>query len=308
MRSGIRIYVAAVGWTPPPTTPPPVGAASSARERELSSPPTARRLHSDRRRRGRGGGEGILTAGALTAATLQNPPGRREGIGSDSVRARATATATAIVGPRSRGGARCGVTRRGGRRRRSGGAGSCRRRRRRRPPLPRPAPRCPAPASSTSAAPTSSTTHGSTRYPISRSACLALARWGSHDFVSGTPQDTAFPMTERDRLGLRGLLPPRVMSFEQQYDRFSESTPSTSPNFRPRDHLISAALSNVACDALAACCVAVNSFRSLEHNTRGEPDTIVALAKWRILNRLHDRNETLYYRVSALSRCCSGDG
>ena len=47
-----------------------------------------------------------------------------------------------------------------------------------------------------------------------------------------------------------------------------------------------------------ACFVAVNSFRSLEHNTRGEPDSIVALAKWRILNRLHDRNETLYYRVS----------
>ncbi|WVZ59523.1 hypothetical protein U9M48_009649 [Paspalum notatum var. saurae] len=74
-------------------------------------------------------------------------------------------------------------------------------------------------------------------------------------------KDTAFPMTERDRLGLRGLLPPRVMSFEQQYERF------------------------------------INSYRSLEHNTRGEPDTIIALAKWRILNRLHDRNETLYYRV-----------
>lgn len=35
-------------------------------------------------------------------------------------------------------------------------------------------------------------------------------------------QDTGFPMTERDRLGLRGLLPPRVISFEQQYDRFSK--------------------------------------------------------------------------------------
>ncbi|XP_077223580.1 NAD-dependent malic enzyme 59 kDa isoform, mitochondrial-like [Tasmannia lanceolata] len=74
-------------------------------------------------------------------------------------------------------------------------------------------------------------------------------------------KDTGFPLTERDRLGLRGLLPPRVISFEQQYDRFMES------------------------------------YKSLEQNTRGEPANVVALAKWRILNRLHDRNETLYYRV-----------
>ncbi|XP_059456140.1 NAD-dependent malic enzyme 59 kDa isoform, mitochondrial [Corylus avellana] len=74
-------------------------------------------------------------------------------------------------------------------------------------------------------------------------------------------KDTGFPLTERDRLGLRGLLPPRVISFEQQYARFMES------------------------------------YRSLEKNTRGQPDSIVSLAKWRILNRLHDRNETLYYRV-----------
>ncbi|KAL1543505.1 malate dehydrogenase (decarboxylating) [Salvia divinorum] len=74
-------------------------------------------------------------------------------------------------------------------------------------------------------------------------------------------KDTGFPLTERDRLGLRGLLPPRVISFEQQYDRFMES------------------------------------YRSLERNTEGQPDNFVSLAKWRILNRLHDRNETLYYRV-----------
>lgn len=74
-------------------------------------------------------------------------------------------------------------------------------------------------------------------------------------------KDTGFPLTERDRLGLRGLLPPRVISFEQQYDRFMES------------------------------------YRSLEKNTQGQPDGVVSLAKWRILNRLHDRNETLYYRV-----------
>ncbi|KAI9110127.1 hypothetical protein K1719_019168 [Acacia pycnantha] len=74
-------------------------------------------------------------------------------------------------------------------------------------------------------------------------------------------KDTGFPLTERDRLGLRGLLPPRVISFEHQYDRF------------------------------------MNSYRSLEKNTQGQPDKFVALSKWRILNRLHDRNETLYYRV-----------
>ncbi|KAG0497730.1 hypothetical protein HPP92_002421 [Vanilla planifolia] len=74
-------------------------------------------------------------------------------------------------------------------------------------------------------------------------------------------KDTGFPLTERDRLGLRGLLPPRVISFEQQYERF------------------------------------MNSYRSLENNTQSENPSIVALAKWRILNRLHDRNETLYYRV-----------
>lgn len=74
-------------------------------------------------------------------------------------------------------------------------------------------------------------------------------------------KDTGFPLTERDRLGLRGLLPPRIISFEQQYARFMES------------------------------------YRSLEKNTLGQPENVVALAKWRILNRLHDRNETLYYRV-----------
>ncbi|KAL3687953.1 hypothetical protein R1sor_014262 [Riccia sorocarpa] len=72
---------------------------------------------------------------------------------------------------------------------------------------------------------------------------------------------TAFPLTERDRLGLRGLLPPRVMSVPQQIDRF------------------------------------MANFRSLERNTRDGPQEVAALAKWRILNRLHDRNETLYYKI-----------
>uniref|UniRef100_A0A7N0SZL0 Malic enzyme n=1 Tax=Kalanchoe fedtschenkoi TaxID=63787 RepID=A0A7N0SZL0_KALFE len=74
-------------------------------------------------------------------------------------------------------------------------------------------------------------------------------------------KDTGFTLTERNRLGLRGLLPPRVMSFTQQYNRFMEA------------------------------------YRSMEESTKCQPEASVSLTKWRILNRLHDRNETLYYRV-----------
>jgi malate dehydrogenase (decarboxylating) len=41
----------------------------------------------------------------------------------------------------------------------------------------------------------------------------------------------------------------------------------------------------------------VNNFRKLKQNTADGADDMTALAKWRILNRLHDRNETLYYKV-----------
>ncbi|KAH7306697.1 hypothetical protein KP509_22G025900 [Ceratopteris richardii] len=68
-------------------------------------------------------------------------------------------------------------------------------------------------------------------------------------------------MTERDRLDLRGLLPPRVMTFQQQIDRF------------------------------------MTDFGRLERASRDGPSDTTSLAKWRILNRLHDRNETLYYKV-----------
>ncbi|VFQ75825.1 unnamed protein product [Cuscuta campestris] len=72
---------------------------------------------------------------------------------------------------------------------------------------------------------------------------------------------TAFSETERDRLHLRGLLPPNVMSFDQQIDRF------------------------------------MADLRRLQVQARDGPSEPNALAKWRILNRLHDRNETLYYKV-----------
>ncbi|MCD7470559.1 hypothetical protein HAX54_010528 [Datura stramonium] len=73
---------------------------------------------------------------------------------------------------------------------------------------------------------------------------------------------TAFSFTERDRLHIRGLLPPNVMSFEQQIARF------------------------------------MADLKRLEVQARDGPSDPYVLAKWRILNRLHDRNETLYYKVS----------
>ncbi|KAL6981389.1 malate dehydrogenase (decarboxylating) [Sarracenia purpurea var. burkii] len=72
---------------------------------------------------------------------------------------------------------------------------------------------------------------------------------------------TAFSMTERDRLDLRGLLPPNVMSSEQQIERF------------------------------------MADLKRFQVNARDGPSDPNALAMWRILNRLHDRNETMYYKV-----------
>ncbi|KAI4353068.1 hypothetical protein L6164_002045 [Bauhinia variegata] len=72
---------------------------------------------------------------------------------------------------------------------------------------------------------------------------------------------TAFTMTERDRLDLRGLLPPNVMSPQLQIERF------------------------------------MVDLKRLEVQARDGPSDPNALAKWRILNRLHDRNETMYYKV-----------
>ncbi|GAB2224331.1 hypothetical protein Droror1_Dr00005085 [Drosera rotundifolia] len=72
---------------------------------------------------------------------------------------------------------------------------------------------------------------------------------------------TAFSMTERDRLDLRGLLPPNVMTSEQQIERF------------------------------------MADLKRLEVQAMDGPTDTISLAKWRILNRLHDRNETMYYKV-----------
>ncbi|KAH0649214.1 hypothetical protein KY290_035169 [Solanum tuberosum] len=85
----------------------------------------------------------------------------------------------------------------------------------------------------------------------------------SHDILHDPwfNKGTAFSFTERDRLHIRGLLPPNVMSFEQQIARF------------------------------------MADLKRLEVQARDGPSDPYVLAKWRILNRLHDRNETLYYKV-----------
>ncbi|CAN6486452.1 unnamed protein product [Victoria cruziana] len=72
---------------------------------------------------------------------------------------------------------------------------------------------------------------------------------------------TGFSMTERNRLDLRGLLPPNVMTSEQQIQRFMFDLERWKKSARD-----------------------------------GATDT-TSLAMWRILNRLHDRNETMYYKV-----------
>ncbi|KAI7995899.1 hypothetical protein LOK49_LG11G01364 [Camellia lanceoleosa] len=67
-------------------------------------------------------------------------------------------------------------------------------------------------------------------------------------------------MTKQDRLDLRGLLHPNIMSLEQQIECFMED------------------------------------LKRFELNARNGPSDPNALAMWQILNRLHDRNETMYYK------------
>ena len=47
----------------------------------------------------------------------------------------------------------------------------------------------------------------------------------------------------------------------------------------------------------------VADLKRLEKSARDGPSDPYSLAKWRILNRLHDRNETMYYKVSIKVQC-----
>jgi hypothetical protein len=43
--------------------------------------------------------------------------------------------------------------------------------------------------------------------------------------------------------------------------------------------------------------VIVVDLKRFEVNARDGMSDTIALAKWRVLNRLHDRNEVMYYKV-----------
>ncbi|KAI3885302.1 hypothetical protein MKW98_002694 [Papaver atlanticum] len=47
--------------------------------------------------------------------------------------------------------------------------------------------------------------------------------------------------------------------------------------------------------------VRLDDLKRLEEQARDGPNDPYALAKWRILNRLHNRNEIMYYKGSKIS-------
>ncbi|GLC77751.1 hypothetical protein PLESTB_000959100 [Pleodorina starrii] len=77
---------------------------------------------------------------------------------------------------------------------------------------------------------------------------------------------SAFPRSERDRLGVRGLLPPRSLTLELQAARFMEDY------YHPR-HLIP------------------------PEDVKSGGVTPEMARRWKVLQELQDRNETLFYRV-----------
>ncbi|KAL5218693.1 hypothetical protein ABZP36_019377 [Zizania latifolia] len=93
---------------------------------------------------------------------------------------------------------------------------------------------------------------------------------------------TAFSMTERDRLGLHGLLLPNVVSSQQQLK-----------SHRATRFLLVYAVGQ----GMIQLQEEMVDMKWLQKYARdGQSDTY-PLAKWRIRNRLHDRNETMYYKV-----------
>lgn len=111
------------------------------------------------------------------------------------------------------------------------------------------------------------------------------------------PQGTGFPLPERDRLGIRGLLPPKVLTIEQQARKARSSLAirrRCAPPLWFVETFGAPARSRRTCDIFNTRLTPYHLLPQIyeELNLRR-----TNLEKWLLLQALQDRNETLFYKV-----------
>ena len=63
-------------------------------------------------------------------------------------------------------------------------------------------------------------------------------------------QGTGFPLPERERLGIRGLLPPGTLTMERQVQSSAKSTSKPVPRVSPSAHMLGLGLHERYADAM----------------------------------------------------------